>query len=43
MREEGEAMSYHVMQTAFKELPKRIIVRKDGYMDAYKQEERGAR
>lgn len=39
MREEGEAMSYHVMQTAFEELPKRIVVREDGYMDAYKQED----
>lgn len=30
-------MSYHVEQTCFKELPKFIVVRKDGYMHDIKR------
>ena len=31
-------MSYHVEQQRFGELPDQIVVREDGYMDAYKNE-----
>jgi hypothetical protein len=38
LRKGGEAMSYHVENPRFKELPKQLIVHEDGYMDAYKRE-----
>lgn len=31
-------MSYHVENPRFKELPEQLIVREDGYMDAYRNE-----
>jgi len=31
-------MSYHVENPRIKELPEQLIVREDGYMDAYKSE-----
>lgn len=36
--ESGEAMSYHVEQQRFGELPDKIVVREDGYMYAHKNE-----